>query len=665
MSRADAPATGPETPPRALADALAEVRSALDTYAAADGPATSPLPGGEGQSPPRTRSGGEGTSPQTASAAEEQTGPPALDHLVHALGLSPFERAVVLLCAGVELDASFARSCAAAQGTGPTPLPTFGLALAALPGAHWSALAPTGPLRQWRLVEVRPGDRLTDSPLRLDELVLHHLMGAAPLDENLVGFVQGVAPTPLVPSHREIAEAVASLWSRNTEGVLPAVQLCGGEASAARDVAAGACALVGLGLFRMPARAIPAGVHELDALLRLWTREAVLSGAALLLDADDVDSGQTALVRQFAQEVGGPLLIATRERVALAHRPTVAFDVGRPTRAEQRALWAETLGDAAERLNGQVDRVTDQFDLSGPAIRAAGLRALDGGGEPGDALWHACRLQARQGLDGLARVVEPRAAWDDLVLPDGPLRVLRSVEAHVRHRLRVHQAWGFARSGKGLGITALFSGPSGTGKTLAAEVLATALGLDLYHIDLSAVTSKYIGETEKNLRRVFDAAEAGGAVLLFDEADALFGKRSEVKDSRDRYANLEVSYLLQRMEAYRGLAILTTNLKDALDTAFERRLRFRVAFPFPDADQRAALWRGVFPAATPTNGLDADALARLNATGGTIRTVALHAAFRAAAADGPVTMGHVRDAARDVYAQLEKPLTDRELAGWA
>jgi SpoVK/Ycf46/Vps4 family AAA+-type ATPase len=215
-----------------------------------------------------------------------------------------------------------------------------------------------------------------------------------------------------------------------------------------------------------------------------------------------------------------------------------------------------------------------------------------------------------------------------------------------------------------LGISALFAGTSGTGKTMAAEVLANERRLDLYRIDLSAVVSKYIGETEKNLRRVFDAAEAGGAILLFDEADALFGKRSEVKDSHDRYANIEVGYLLQRMEAYHGLAILTTNLKNALDTAFLRRIRFVVQFPFPDAPQRAEIWRRVFPAATPKESLRIESLARLNVAGGNIRNIALHAAFLAAEANEPVRMTHLLSGARTEYAKLEKPLTEAEIGDW-
>jgi SpoVK/Ycf46/Vps4 family AAA+-type ATPase len=196
-------------------------------------------------------------------------------------------------------------------------------------------------------------------------------------------------------------------------------------------------------------------------------------------------------------------------------------------------------------------------------------------------------------------------------------------------------------------------------------VLANELGLDLYRIDLSQVVSKYIGETEKNLRRVFDAAESGGAILLFDEADALFGKRTEVRDSHDRYANIEVSYLLQRMEAYRGLAVLTTNMKEAIDSAFLRRLRFVITFPFPDAAQRAEIWRRVFPSETPTDGLRWKDLARLSLAGGSIRSIALNGAFLAADAGEPVTMRHLAQAARSEYLKLEKPLIEAEIGAWA
>jgi SpoVK/Ycf46/Vps4 family AAA+-type ATPase len=281
-------------------------------------------------------------------------------------------------------------------------------------------------------------------------------------------------------------------------------------------------------------------------------------------------------------------------------------------------------------------------------------------------VWDLCRQRLRSALDGLAQRIESDLQWDDLILPAEQKRTLHMIAAQLRQRGTVHELWGFAnKSRRGLGISALFHGPSGTGKTTAAEVLANELRLDLYHIDLSRVVSKYIGETEANLRRVFDAAEDNGAILLFDEADSLFGARTEVKDSHDRYANIEVSYLLQRMEAYRGLAILTTNRRSALDPAFLRRIRFAVSFPFPDAPQRADIWRKVFPPEAATLGLDHERLARLRITGGNIRNIALNAAFLAADAGEPLGMQHLRDAAHTEYVKLDRRLTQAESEAWA
>ncbi len=338
---------------------------------------------------------------------------------------------------------------------------------------------------------------------------------------------------------------------------------------------------------------------------------------------------------------------------------------------DRERLLLDALGVANGNGNGraEVSGAAQQFRLDSASLQAAAAQLAAGNGAADDgvaeSLWDALRAQARPTLDDLAQRIDAAAAWDDLVLPLPVVDTLRQIALHVRQRARVYEDWGFARrSARGLGVSALFAGPSGTGKTTAAEILARELRLDLYRIDLSAVVSKYIGETEKNLRRLFDAADEGGAILLFDEADALFGKRSEVKDSHDRYANIEVSYLLQRMEAYRGLAILTTNQRQALDPAFLRRLRFVVQFPFPDAAQRAEIWRRIFPDETPVDGLDAGRLAQLNVTGGTIRNIALSAAFFAADADEPVRMEHVLRAARTEHAKIEKPLTDAEVAGW-
>jgi hypothetical protein len=633
---------------RYLMAALANVRDAL-----ARNTATVPPAGASGVSP-REETQSETLKPagEDACAETAMSPPPALETLCDLFGLSKFEREVLLMCAGVELDSKFGGVCAQANGDARRDFPTFSLALGALRDAHWSALAPDAPLRRWRLIEVQPGSSLTQSPLRIDERVLHFLTGLTHLDERLAGMVETVrAPADLVDSQRAVADRIAV--ALRSERPVPLVQLCGNDAAAKRAVAAVACAAVGLNLHAVAAQILPTESRELESLIRIWEREAALSASALLVECDGAENH--LVTARFIDRAGGVLFVASRERLRLRHRVAASFDIAKPAAEEQRALWKEF------GVNGQVEALVTQFDMSAANIRAAAARF-----QTPDELWNACRAQARPRLDDLAQRIETRAGWNELVLPAPQLALLREIVAQARQRARVYETWGFARkSARGLGISALFAGASGTGKTLAAEVLANELRLDLYKIDLSQVVSKYIGETEKNLRRVFDAAEEGGAILLFDEADALFGKRSEVKDSHDRYANIEVSYLLQRMEAYRGLAILTTNMKDALDPGFLRRIRFVVQFPFPDAAERLEIWRRMFPAQTPVDGLDMAKLAKLHVAGGNIRNIALNAAFLAADANEPVRMNHVLRASRTEYAKIEKPLTDSEIGGWA
>jgi ATPase family associated with various cellular activities (AAA) len=647
---------------RYLAAALAEVRGALARHA-------EQLRGGL---PPELD---EDVPPALDDLADAMSMPPALATLCATFGLSAFERGILLLCAGVELDADFAAQLALAQGDGRLPQPTFGLALAALPNPDWNALSPAAPLRHWRLIEAGTGNVLTQSALRIDERVLHYLTGVHYLDERLVGFVEAVPlEDELARSQRVLAERIAAIWSRASgAALLPGVQLAGPDTAGKRAIAAAACALIGLDLYAVPAEAIPADPREREALVRLWEREAALSGRALLIDCGDLDANDPSrehAIARLIESVRGVLLLAGRERRSAPGRPLVTVEVRRPTADEQQALWQARLGDQPG-LSGQVEALVGQFNLSAPIIQAVCAAALGDGrdGEEADSLptelWETCRLQARPRIESLAQRIEPVATWDDIVLPEQQRQMLHEMSIHVHQRTRVYQRWGFAaKSARGLGISALFAGPSGTGKTMAAEVLANELRLDLYRIDLSQVVSKYIGETEKNLRRVFDAAEDGGAILLFDEADALFGKRSEVKDSHDRYANVEISYLLQRMEDYRGLAILTTNMKQALDPAFLRRIRFVVQFPFPDTAQRAEIWRRIFPVATPVEGLDPARLAQLNVAGGNIRNIALGAAFLAADEGAPVRMAHLLRAARSEFAKLEKPLTNAETSSW-
>jgi hypothetical protein len=608
------------------------------------------------------------------AAADALPAPSAIDGLCAAFGLSEFERHVLLLCAGVELESSFADACAIAQGDPRRAYPTFSLALSTAPGAHWSAVSQAAPLRGWRLIEVGSGETLTTSRLRIDEPILHYLAGLRYGDDRLQGFVTPVpVPDALAPSARALAQQIARTWSGDRRTLDPTaravVQLCGPRQAGKSSIAASACAALGLCLHSLRASDVPSAAAERAALARLWDRDARLTRSALLIDCEDLDPSERAThALRFVDAVEGFALVATRDALPLEKRRSLRLDVQRPTADEQHAMWSDALGSRAAELNGSIRALVSSFHVDQHTIAdiCATFAPRDGTEPLSAAIWRACRARARVRLDGLAQRIESPAAWDDLVLPDPQRETLRDLAAQVRHRFTVYQEWGFAGHGeRGLGVTALFAGPSGTGKTLAAEVLANELQLDLYRIDLSQVVSKYIGETEKNLGRVFAAAEEGGAVLLFDEADALFGKRSEVKDSHDRYANIEVGYLLQRMETYRGLAILSTNMKSAVDPAFLRRIRFIVAFPFPDAAERAAIWTRMFPAITPTEGLDVSRLARLNVTGGTIRNIALNAAFHAADAGAPVRMRDLLYAARAEYTKLERALSDREVAGWS
>jgi hypothetical protein len=634
----------------ALAAAVAEVRVTLERFAKHEAPA----------------------EPVVAVPADQgASAPSALDILCSVCGLSRFERAILLLCVAIELDGEFASICAVAQAEPARAFPTFGLALAALPEPHWSALTPLAPLRRWRLIECdsQTGASLVTSRLRIDERILHFLTGIQYLDERLAGLLEPVVGAQLVASHQSAAREIAAAWTQGSAN-LSIIQLHGADAGTRRAIAAAACSAHGLSLYTLAAEHLPSSASELDAFLRLWEREVRLSAVALCVEADVVDRNDAKAVAQVSrllESVNGAVVLATSDRWRPLRRSTLPIEARKPTAEEQRGVWQSLLAESRFAINGRINELVSQFNLTVPGIQASVQEALASSEDSAlDArLWDACRSQARARLDDLAQRIEPAATWDDLILPEADKGLLRELAAQVAQRSQVYEAWGFGEKvTRGLGISALFAGPSGTGKTMSAEVLANALQLDLYRIDLAGVVSKYIGETEKNLRRVFDAAEDSGAILFFDEADALFGKRSEVKDSHDRYANIEVSYLLQRVESYRGLAVLATNLKASVDTAFLRRIRFVINFPFPDANQRAEIWRRAFPAKAPTEGLDATVLARLNIAGGNIRNIALNAAFLAADSGQPVRMTHVLRSARSEYAKLEKPLTEIGIGGW-
>jgi ATPase family associated with various cellular activities (AAA)/Winged helix domain, variant len=612
-----------------------------------------------------------GNSAAPGTDAEPPPGPTTLDALSACFGLSTFEREILLLTAAAELEPTTASRCAAAGVDPSHTYPTFALALAALGDPHWSALTPVAPLRRWRLVELDDDTRLTTSRLRIDERILHFLAGSPYLDSRLHGLLRRVPVPDALPASYDLAAArVAFGWADPAAQAPLRVELVGGDQCTRADIAATAARRCGLGLYAMAADDLPTGPAERDRLARLWQREAILLPAALLIEVGELDRERAAATDAFTATAAVPLVLSGQDPRAIGQARGERVIVPSLDVDEQLGLWADAFADVPEVGEGHLRGLVAQFSLPPHVIRSAAAtvrRDLPDESELDAAqlAWRAGLAEARIGLDELGRRIEPGAGWHDLVLPERQLRILREIVAHVRQRGRVYQEWGFEQVlRKGLGVTALFAGGSGTGKTLAAEVMAKELGLDLFIIDLSQVVSKYIGETEKNLRKVFDAAERGGALLLFDEADALFGKRSEVKDSHDRYANLEVSYLLMRMEAYRGLAILTTNMKKALDPAFMRRIRFVIDFPFPGVPERAEIWRRVLPARAPMKDIDPQLLAQLTVAGGSIRNIALSGAFLAAEEGEQLQMRHMLAAARTEYLKLERSLTPSEVHGW-
>ncbi|GAA4759470.1 ATP-binding protein [Actinomycetospora chibensis] len=592
--------------------------------------------------------------PEVEAAVEP---PPALVLLGDRFSLTPFERNVLLLCVAIELQPGLAALCGDAQGDPRLSYPTFALAFTLFDDPTWEPLLPDRPLRRYQLVEVHQPQPtvLTAAALRAGERTVAFAKGISYLDDRLALLLT----RPPDESDGEPGSVVAVVDRMLAEvnavrpGYEPVVALLGAESTSKLLVAQAACRRLELTLYQLPSALLPADPGELELLARRWERESMLSPVALYL------TGAGPALDRLVARTSGTVFVDTHDVPSAPGRTVVVSEVVGPSTAEQEAVWCtelDTEGQAA------APGLANQFHLPTPTIRRIAQTARRGvGGSVADRAWSMCLAETRRGMDALAERVESSAGWDDIVLPDRELRLLRTLADQVAQRRQVYETWGFgAKSSRGLGINALFTGPPGCGKTMMAAVIANHLRLSLYCIDLSKIVDKYIGETEKNLARVFDQAEHRGVVLFFDECDALFGKRTEVRDSHDRYANIESSYLLQRLEAFGGLAILATNMKSALDPAFIRRLRCVVDFPSPGPRERTQIWRRAFPAEAETDGIDAERLGRLNFTGGNIVTIAVNAAFLAAAQGVPIGMPHVLDAARTEAHKLERPFSERD-----
>ncbi len=611
---------------------------------------------------------------EQAALLAEAGRPPAVEVFCQLFGLNAFERDTLLLCEALESDSSFGRLYAYVQDDANLRYVTPQLALALFsiqPGDHVAALrclTPEAPLRRFQLIQLGASAPRTLRAISIDERIVDYLNGFNRLDERLAEVVGAVPDLPMAPAHESRAEEILE-WVRpnGKRSSWQAVNLFGPPGSGRVAMARALATRMGLRLYRVDVSRLPAPGPDRGEMFRLLAREAILSQLALYVETDESgEAGAASAFEDFVERLPVFFLAGSRARLR-STRELLGIPVPRLDDDNRKQVWLRALARAGCGLNGQTDPVVEQFEF-GPemvtqAVAAAAVKSRMRGEEaisPAD-LWDACREQSSGQLRQLAQRISPVYTWQDIVLPEAVLRQLREIAAQVKHRTRVYQEWGFGvKLARGRGISALFSGVSGTGKTMAAEIMANDLGLDLYRVDLAGVVSKYIGETEKNLRRIFEAAERSGAILFFDEADALFGRRTEVKDSHDRFANIEIDYLLQRVEEYRGMSILATNRKSDLDRAFLRRIRFLVDFPFPEAEQRLLIWRSVFPPETPLDALDYDMLSRMEIAGGNIRNIALSAAFLAADSAEPVGMKQLVHAARREYTKMDKMLSDAE-----
>ncbi|MGH1377009.1 MAG: ATP-binding protein [Alphaproteobacteria bacterium] len=585
------------------------------------------------------------------SHVEAMALPPAYEVVAYVFKLSEFEKFLVLLAAAAEIDSNVQQTLYQA---GQKKI-TFSLAFQLFDGAHWNATGPQSALRYWRILSLDKNDFVSQAALRLDERVMHALLGVAAPDERLMPYIYSY------DAHVNLSKSQC-----DTVGTIPVsiahVNFHGANQKDKVALAKVAAKQRSERLYCMNISSLPKSVADRHLFAILWQREAMLTQASLYIDAHEVEHGAVLHdLKEILNHINGRVYIGSHEPLP-GFVSAFRLEISKPLRKEQNDLWLKSLSHNAGKMMAEISNVSDDFDFGAGDIDEV-CTIYNASND--EALNTICKKQSRPSLDSLAQNINVCAVWDDLILPESKKRILMDVERHVKQRNIVLNDWGFDRiSARGLGLSVLLSGPSGTGKTLTAEILANALDLDLYKVDLSSTVSKYIGETEKNLRRIFDAAENGGSMLLFDEADALFGKRTEAESSHDRHANIEVSYLLQRMEQYRGVVILTTNFKSAIDKAFMRRINYCVQFPFPDFEQRKAVWANIFPQDAKTKDLDFDKLASLSIAPGHIRNMALYASFVAADEGCSVGMKHLLYAAQAEYMKLEKTLSPKEVQGW-
>jgi AAA+ superfamily predicted ATPase len=619
-----------------------------------------------------------------------------LARLIQVFQLSSFDIDVMLLALAPELDLRYERLYAYLQDDVTRKRPTVELALNLLCSTADEKLARRphlegGPLVRHDLVHVIPDPNQLEPPflahyLKVDTQLVRYLLGDGELSASVAEYCELAEPAPDwdgLPAAADLSWRLPALVREsNGNGQVLLLYFHGAPGTGKRKAAESLAGTVGVRLFAADLSRF-ADAPDFGQRLSCLMRDACIRECLLYLcglDALRLDTRaqqRETLLQKLASYPATVIVAGSQPWIpGAASLTALTVNFGIPEFETRRACWQAELETVGSTVNStHLDALAGRFRLTAAQIKEAvagavngsrwrAARATENGATPAptlDDVYDMARAATGHSLAKLARKTDPRQGWDDVVLPPDQLAQLREICFQAEYRHVVYDAWGFDRklsAGKGLNV--LFFGPPGTGKTMSAEVIARELRLDLYRVDLSQIVSKYIGETEKNLDQIFTAAENSNAILFFDEADALFGKRSEVRDAHDRYANLEISYLLQKMEEYQGVSILATNLRQNLDEAFVRRLQAIVEFPFPDEEHRCRIWQLAFPPEAPLgDDVEFDRLAReVRLAGGNIKNMALGAAFLAAADGGTIRMTHLLQAARREHQKLGRAWSD-------
>jgi SpoVK/Ycf46/Vps4 family AAA+-type ATPase len=616
-----------------------------------------------------------------------------LERVVSLFSLSPLERDALLICLAPEVDLKYERLYAYLQNDVTRKRPSVGLVLNLLCPAFEDRLvarqmfAADAPLHHFRILHLAADPSaaqvsLLARALQVDQRIADYLLGSDRLDGVLLPFAQLITPRAqladliLADGFRDRLGHLLN-WYRTQEGTPRGLILCfrGPAGMGQRAVAEALCGELSIPMLTVDLALAAADELSISTVVNMASREALLQGAALYCEGFENEGARRALASTLTSHPRLTILASEQTwdlKDPLGQIPFICVEFPIPAYPLREQLWQVHLKVAATTATAaDLRALASKFRFGEEQIRdavaiAQGLarwRDPEVGQITTEDLYAAARTRSNQTLTRLARKIHPKYTWADIVLPPDQIIQLREVCACVKHKPTVYGEWGFERKlSLSTGLNVLFAGLSGTGKTMSAEIIAGELGLDLYKIDLSTVVSKYIGETEKNLSRIFGEAETSNAVLFFDEADALFGKRSEVRDSHDRYANIEISYLLQRMEEYDGIAILATNLRSNLDDAFARRMHFTVEFPFPEEEHRRRIWEITFPPETPRAAdIDFDFMARqFKISGGHIRNIIVGAAFLAAEDGKIIGMEHLIRATRREHQKMGKLLVESE-----